>query len=203
MPGLLRSSETTLAIGSTIELDSGEVISTSIARSVRLTLAWHKQDGFLKRLLAFQGQKLYYEDNLYKNAGTAMTLRVTYPEQAPELGFKNPVLAAFSNAVWHCATAAQVCIAITEAAAKSSADPENAAALATMWAAYQVAQNLPAATTYLFFYANGRSEEVHLSQTPSEIARFLTTSYKQDKRENDPDRTVRVVDQRGRIVWGK
>jgi hypothetical protein len=63
------------------------------------------------------GQKLYYEDNLYKNAGTAMTLRVTYPERAPELQhFKNPVLAAFSNAVWHCATAARVCIVINEAA---------------------------------------------------------------------------------------
>jgi hypothetical protein len=55
MPRLLRSSESTLAIGSTIELDSGGVISTSIARSVLVTLAWHKQDGFLKRLLAFQG----------------------------------------------------------------------------------------------------------------------------------------------------
>jgi hypothetical protein len=49
----------------------------------------------------------------------------------------------------HCATAAQVCIVINEAAAKSSADPENAV-MANMWAAYQVAQNLPAAATYIF-----------------------------------------------------
>jgi hypothetical protein len=115
------------------------------------------------------------------------------------LNFKNPVLAAFSNAVWHCATAAQVCTVLNEAASKSSDDPENAAVMATMWAAYQAAQT-PAAT-YIFFYANGRSEEVQSSQTPSEIAWWLTTSYKQDKRENDPSRTVRVVDQQGRVVW--
>ena len=52
----------------------------------------------LKRLFGwgFFGQKLYYEDHPYKNAATALTLSVMYPEQAPELRFKNPVLAAFS-----------------------------------------------------------------------------------------------------------
>jgi hypothetical protein len=42
-----------------------------------------------------------------------------YPEQAPPLCFKNPVLAAFSNAIWHCASAADVCAVLTEAMAKA------------------------------------------------------------------------------------
>ena len=76
----------------------------------------------MKRLFGrgFLGQTLYNESHLYKNAGTALTLRVMYPEQTAELHFKNPVLAAFSNAIWHCATAAEVCIVLNEAASKSS-----------------------------------------------------------------------------------
>jgi hypothetical protein len=76
----------------------------------------------------FFGQKLYYDDHPYKNAAPAFTLSVMYPEQAPELRFKNPVLATFSNAVWHCATAAKVCIVLNEAASKSS-EPEDAASM--------------------------------------------------------------------------
>ena len=142
MPKLLRSSET-VGCGATIELDSGEVISVSIARSGELvTLARHKSDGPMKRLFGrgFLGQTLYNESHLYKNAGTALTLRVMYPEQTAELHFKNPVLAAFSNAIWHCATAAEVCIVLNEAASKSS-EPEDAAAMATLYGACQVAQN--------------------------------------------------------------
>src|SRR6266700_4004330 len=37
----------------------------------------------------------------------------------PSLCFKNPVLAAFSNAIWHCAAAAEVCATLNEAAAKT------------------------------------------------------------------------------------
>jgi uncharacterized protein (UPF0248 family) len=203
MPRLLRSSETMLAIGSTIELDSGEVISTSIARSVLVTLAWRKQDGFLKRLLSGYGQKLYYEDHLYKNAGTALTLRVMYPEQATELNFKNPVLAAFSNAVWHCATAAKVCIVINEAASKSSDDPENAAVMASMWAAYQAAQNWSPSNspvrTYNVAYSDGTTQEIRF--IPSEIDRWVRESNKAKADENNPHRIVRVVDQQGRVVW--
>jgi hypothetical protein len=197
MPKLKLSMENTFAIGSTIILDSGEEIVTSIARSVMVQLV---PKGLFS---SFRGRKLYYEDHVYKNAGTALTLRVMYPEQAPRLNFKNPVLAAFSNAIWHCATAAQVCTVLNEAASKSSDDPENAAVMASIWGAYQTAQNMPPASTYTFFYANGKSEEVQSSESPSAIARWLTKSYKEDKRENDPSRTVRVVDQQGRIVWGK
>jgi hypothetical protein len=41
-----------------------------------------------------------------------------YPEQASPLSFKNPVLAAFSNAIWHCSSAVEVCTVLNEAVAK-------------------------------------------------------------------------------------
>jgi hypothetical protein len=210
MPRLIGSSETALAIGSTIELDSGEVISTSIARSVLVSLAWHKQDGLMKRLFGggFFGQKLYYEDHAYKNAGTALTLRVMYAEQAAELNFKNPVLAAFSNAVWHCATAAQVCTVLNEAASQQASDPEHTAAMANLWGAYQAAQNWspkhpPEKTpaTYNLVYSNGTTQEIRF--IPSEIDRWVNASNKAKADENKPYRIVRVVDQQGRVVWGK
>jgi hypothetical protein len=81
LPRLTYSSET-VGCGATIELDSGEVIVVSIARSVMVNLKHRKADGFLKRLFSGSGQKLYYEDHVYKNAGTALTLRVMHPEQA-------------------------------------------------------------------------------------------------------------------------
>ena len=74
MPRLTYSSET-IGCGATIELDSGEVIVVSVARSVMVTLKHRKGDGFLKRLFSGSGQRLYYEDHVYKNAGTALTLR--------------------------------------------------------------------------------------------------------------------------------
>jgi uncharacterized protein (UPF0248 family) len=204
MPRLLRSSETALAIGSTVELDSGEVISTSIARSVLVSLPWRKQDGFLKRLFTLQGQKLYYEDNAYKNAGTALTLRAAYPAQASELNFKNPVLAAFSNAVWHCATAAKICIVLNEAASKSSADPENAAAMASMCAAYQDAKNwspeprLPT-QTYSVVYSDGVTQPSEL--TEAELDRWARGSNEMNA-DKPSHQIVRIVDQQGRVVWG-
>jgi hypothetical protein len=114
MPRLIRSTET-MGCGATIELDTGEVISVSIARSVLVTLAWRKQDGFLKRLFTGYGQNLYYEDNPYKNAKTTEALLEMFPKQAPELrvkNFKNPVLEVFANAVWHCSSAANVCVVL-------------------------------------------------------------------------------------------
>jgi len=120
MSRLLRSSET-MGCGATIELDSGEVISVSIAQSVLVTLVWHRQDGLLKRLFGrgFFGQKLYYESHPYNNAQTVEALFEMFPEQAPELRFKNPVLEVFANAVWHCPSAAKVCVVLNGAAGSS------------------------------------------------------------------------------------
>jgi hypothetical protein len=63
MPKLRLSMENTFAIGSTIVLDSGEEIVTSIARSVMVQLIPKKLFG------SFFGKKLYYEDHAYKSAG--------------------------------------------------------------------------------------------------------------------------------------
>jgi hypothetical protein len=45
-------------------------------------------------------------------------LSLIYSEQASSLSFKNPVLAAFSNAIWHCSSAAEVCTVLNEAVAE-------------------------------------------------------------------------------------
>jgi len=117
MPKLLRSSETA-GCGATIELENGEVVYVSIAQTGVLVRRWDMNGGLIKSLLSnFFGTKLYNESSVYQNAQTARALSLMYPEQASPLGFKNPVLAAFSNAIWHCASAAEVCAVLNEALA--------------------------------------------------------------------------------------
>jgi hypothetical protein len=50
---------------------------------------------------------------------------MTFSDQALELNFKNPVLAAFANAIWNCGSAAEVCTVLNEAAANMP-EPERA-----------------------------------------------------------------------------
>jgi hypothetical protein len=127
MPKLLRATEIA-GYSATIELDNGDVISVSIARSVLVTLAWRKRDGVLKRVFgSFYGQKLYYEGNAYKRAKTTEALLKGLGKPPPELRaqcFINPVLEVFATAVWHCSSAAQVCVVLNAAAdsAAGSAD---------------------------------------------------------------------------------
>jgi hypothetical protein len=131
MPRLLRSSETA-GCGATIELDSGEVVYVSIAQVGVLVRLWDMKGGFIKSLMSnFFGPQLYNESNVYKNAQTARALSMMFPEQASSLRFKNPVLAAFSNAIWHCSSAAEVCAVLNEAAAKTPELEEDAARTAT------------------------------------------------------------------------
>jgi hypothetical protein len=116
MPKLIRSSER-LGCGATIELDSGEVVYVSIAQVGVLVRKWEMHGGFIKSTLSnFFGPKLYNESSVYKNARTAQALATLYPDQAAALPFDNPVLAAFANAIWHCASAAEVCAVLNEAA---------------------------------------------------------------------------------------
>jgi TPR repeat protein len=136
MPKLLRSGET-VGCGATIELDNREVVYVSIAQTGVLVRRWDKNGGPIKSLLSnFFGPKLYSEGNVYKNAKTARALSLMYPEQVSILCFKNPVLAAFSNAIWHCASAAQVCATLNEAAAKIQ-EIENTAMAPSQMAAKQ------------------------------------------------------------------
>lgn len=91
----------------------------SIAQTGVLVRRWDMNGGLIKSLLSnFFGAKLYNESSVYKNAQTARALSLIYPEQASPLSFKNPVLAAFSNAIWHCSSAAKVCTVLNEAVAK-------------------------------------------------------------------------------------
>jgi hypothetical protein len=114
MPKLLRSSETA-GFGATIELDNGEVVYVSIAQSGVLVRKWEMNGGLIKSLLSnFFGPTLYNESGVYKNAQTARALNAIYPEQAPPLSFRNPVLAAFSNAIWHCSSTPEVCAVLNE-----------------------------------------------------------------------------------------
>jgi len=102
MPKLLRSSETA-GCGATIELDNGEVVYVSVAQVGGMVRKLDIHGGLIKSILSnFLGPKLYDESSVYKNAQIAQAFSIMYPEQAPPLRFKNPVLAAFSNAIWHC-----------------------------------------------------------------------------------------------------
>jgi hypothetical protein len=104
----------------TIQLDNGEVVYVSIAQTGVLVRKWDMNGGLIKSLLSnFFGPKLYTEGSVYKNAQTARALRLIYPQQPSPLPFKNPVLAAFSNAIWHCSSAAEVCMILNEAIARS------------------------------------------------------------------------------------
>ena len=120
MPKLLRSSETA-GCGATIELDNGDVVIVSIAQTGVLVRKWEMNNGLFRYLFGlFFGPKLYKEGSVYKNAQTALALGLSYPKRAPVLSFKNPVLAEFSNAVWNCSSAAEVCIVLNEAAANTA-----------------------------------------------------------------------------------
>ena len=136
MPKLSYSSET-VGCGATIELDSTEICIVSIARSGVLVQS-HKKGIFLGGL---RGAKLYSETDIYKATKTALALAAMYPE--PSLAFKNPVLSAFANAIWHCSSAAQVCIVLNEAMANAPQTQEDAEYLAGLLKAFQDAHKKP------------------------------------------------------------
>jgi hypothetical protein len=117
MPRLLRSSET-MGRGVRIELDSGEVVHVSIAQGGVLVRHWDASGGIFRTLLGnVFGPTLYSETGAYKNAQTAQALSLMFPDQAPELQFENPVLAAFSNAIWHCGSVVKLRGILNDAAA--------------------------------------------------------------------------------------
>jgi hypothetical protein len=205
MPKLLRSSETS-GCGATIRLDSGEVVYVSIARAGVLVRHWDMSGGFFKTFIGnFTGAKLYNEINVYKGSQTAIALRLTFPDQAPELNFKSPLLSAFSNAIWHCGSAAEVSITLNEAAAKLPQLEQDADA-ATMLSAFEAAKNYPpkrppemTPATYRVIYSDGVTQETRL--IPAEIEKWVTASNKAEA--DKPYRIVRVLDPEGRVVWQK
>src|SRR6185312_15357259 len=176
MPKLLRSSEIA-GCGATIKLDNGEVIYVSIAQVGVLVRHWDMSGGLFRTLMNnFFGAKLYNESNVYKNAHTAQALSLMFPDQAAELKFKNPVLAAFSNAIWHCKSAAGVCVVLNEAATKM---PERATEELQIDEAFEAAKNWPpqrspemTAQTYQVVYSDGVVQKTNL--LPAEIERWVT-----------------------------
>src|SRR5215469_9630869 len=157
--------------------------------------------GLIRSIMSnFFGPQLYNEKNVYKNAQTAQALSVMYPEQPPHLSFKNPVLATFSNAIWHCSSAAEVCAVLNEAMMNANAAEETA-----LQKAFGVAQNWPpkrlpelTPATYQVFYSDGVSQEHRL--TPDEIDRWAVASNK-DAEGKFPYRIVRIIDEKGVVVW--
>jgi hypothetical protein len=179
-------------------------LCVSIAQ-ISVVRKWDMSGGFIKTLLSnFFGPKLYSESNVYKNAQTAEALSRLYPNQAPELQFENPVLGAFSNAIWHCVSAAEVCTVLNEAAAKIPQLEDHADAAAVQ-GAFEVAKNWPpkrppelTPATYQVVYSDGVTQEERL--TPAEIERWVTESNKASA--DKPYRIVRVIDAQGRTAWG-
>jgi len=66
-------------------------------------------------MITFFGPTLYNEKNVYLAAKTAEALDLLYPEYRVPVTFRNAVLSAFINAIWHCSTASQVATTLNEA----------------------------------------------------------------------------------------
>jgi hypothetical protein len=111
MPELIYSSEK-LGCGATIKLDSGEVCVISVAQSGVLIRSYRHGSLFG----SWFGPILYNEKAVYKAAKTAMLLSARYSQKTPLPAFKNPVLSAFANAVWHCSSAGEAAVVINQAA---------------------------------------------------------------------------------------
>jgi hypothetical protein len=77
------------------------------------------------------GSVLYNEANIYRAAATAKALKERFPNSLLPIGFSDPVLSAFANAVLHCSTCAEVAVTLNEAvdeppAAEAGATAETA-----------------------------------------------------------------------------
>jgi hypothetical protein len=151
-----------------------------------------------------RGAKLYNETNIYKATKTALALAAMYPE--PSLAFKNPVLSAFANAVWHCSSAAQVCIVLNEAMAHAPQTEEDAEHLSGLLKAFQEAnkkppKRLPEMTpaTYVVVYSDGR--RIEKCFVPMEIDEWIVRANA-DLDSRGECRIVRIIDANGKIVWG-
>jgi hypothetical protein len=207
MPTLLRSSQK-MGCGATIKLDNGEVVWISIARAGVLVRQWDMSGGFFKTLVSdLFGGTLFNEKNLYKAAQVGIALRFTFPNQAPELPFKNPVLSSFSNAIWHCKSAAEVCCVLNESADKLPQEEQaHAAALLSAFEAankWEPPKRPPEMTpgTYHVIWSDGVKQERCF--VPAEIQKWVADSDKFEAGKGISRRIVRVIDLQGRIVWGE
>jgi hypothetical protein len=115
MPKLLKSRETG-ACEATIELDNRDVVFLSIARAGVLVRLLELKSSIINGLLGnWLGVTLYDEKELSRHEQTARALSTIFSDQASAVMFNNHELAVFANAIWHCATAAEVSVVLNEA----------------------------------------------------------------------------------------
>jgi hypothetical protein len=118
MPKVLQSSEGVVCVAK-ISLASGKVVCLSIAQGRVLVRLGDAAAGLFKQILrSFSGATLYDENDVNRNGRTAQALTIMYPQQATELKFDNPLLAAFSNAIWHCKSVDEIRTVLNESAGK-------------------------------------------------------------------------------------
>lgn len=126
MPKLLYSSET-VQCGATLELDSKETCLISVARRAGVQVKAY-QGRFGRFRIGFFGSILYEEKNAHKIAQMIATLNSLFSERLLPVTFRNPALAAFTNAVWHCSSAAEIIWKLTEAATPAVVPPPKSSA---------------------------------------------------------------------------
>ncbi len=125
MTKLLHSSET-IGCGATLELDSKETCLISVARTGVLVKGYRGRFG--RFWIGFFGATLYREKSIYRAANTATALDALFPQRAVPVIFRNPVLAAFTNVVWHCSSAFEVAVKLNEAAIQIATPTEKSPA---------------------------------------------------------------------------
>lgn len=99
MTKLLNSSKTS-DDGAVFKLDSGEVCFVSVTQS-----SW-----VLVKSAGWRGlfSNLYNQMDRFKVTRTAAALDSLFLERRIPIIFRNHILSAFANAIWHCSTAAEV-----------------------------------------------------------------------------------------------
>lgn len=91
---------------SNIRMDDGDPCYISVAQTGVLVK---------KSKIGMFGAKLFDNSDVYSCANIAKALAYLYPENELPDGFSNPVLKAFTNAVMHCSSLAEVTRVLNEA----------------------------------------------------------------------------------------
>ena len=123
-------------------------------------------------------------------------MSLAFPDQISSLAFRNPVLAAFATAIWHCSSAAEVSIVLNEAvrqAPRSTVSLQQAFDAAKNWPPERPPELTPA--TYQVIYSDGVTQESRL--TPDEINSWAPASNK-DAEGKFPYRILRIIDANGK-----
>jgi hypothetical protein len=179
-------------------LDSAEIIVISVART-GLLIKLQKSMGVITELFS---AVLYRDRVITTVVGLSVILTLEYPTRAPLLPtFKNPVLAACANAVWHCATAAEVVAVLMQASRRAAT--EDITQLAGMLAASEAAKNWkprsPRYKSCTVIYSDGHTAEKPL--VPEEIATWPVESNNLFEKEARSYRIIRIVDDSDVTVW--